>query len=917
MGRKLPTDQLAVFPGGPNRKEKFNERNRVVKRMLAERAGLPKPEDSRFGNLGNREVNAYQKKEQMQRAIRDYPISAHEGPTGSGKSTQLAQFALEMGYRVIHLVPRRLTADNLGERLQFELAEQLGAEAAFHVGIHHGERNENPEALVTVMTPGTFLRVMPDLKKYSDDPLVVIGDEIHEKDFETDMAVAVAAMNLEMHPKWRLALVSATMDKEAVDSTYTKFSNGILPHVFVEGRPYQLETVEEPELDPVEVYMKYSMGHERTIIFTTGKQEIKDTITALRKVVDERKTKIVPLHSKLPRSEVRKATNAELRPGEKLVIVSTSVAQSGITIPGLTLAILDGTVRRPHLDEDGVNGLFKMYSAKDELIQEGGRAGRDVGGGLAILSKSSDEKFGFKSYDDRDDQAPAQIYSINLARNVLLATSLGYSFYDVNEYLMNGVERSRILGALEVLWRLQAIDEHNNITEIGEAMNQLPLRPELARAVVEAQRRGATGENLRQLIAIVSSIDAGGLQYYKSGVPEHWKKDIQEHTSDDVIAQFDLFRFSRKFYDGMTVNEVALLQRSYDPKNTEQAHKTYDKICKTLGIEDDSLQSKIIPIRPKDIEFIHDYLTAGLFDFAHQRVRVESSRSKKVAWYDEAFRDITSMRRISDRSLLPQDGPEFVIGLPRSYEKSVKGELSKFNVIEFNMPTSIKKLSKHVMHLTVFKNDGPPRLVNGVLRQPVGVYFGDIKIANDSQTQMGVVHTEESRKILEEGIFNKPTQTITELVGIKKELESLARKVTNTIFSTVFPNGLLTEDWLHEMVDDAITDDVDSIYALDNKLRARVVREGISLRTWISEEHERLVREHSPDFINLSETVSYPIYWSKGKPIINGFNLQDIALLPEKGLFLQDGRQVYFSYKNKKNDTKRVTAAVLIREQAH
>jgi len=936
MGRKLPAEQIGVFPGRPGWENRYGERSRVLNRMLAQRAGLPKPEQNPYGNLGDRELNVYGKKPEIVAALRNSQIVAIEGATGSGKSTQLSQYALEMGYKkIIHLVPRILIANNLGDRLQWELKGQLGEDGANLVGVHHSERRENPDAPIQVMTPGTFMRMKSLLDDYTDEPVLLVGDEIHEKDFETEMGVAVAAQSLGDNPKWRLALVSATMDSKTVDASYGPLVKGDIPHIYVEGRPHELETIEEPDLTPVEVYLKYAADHERTIIFTAGKAEIRETIEALDKACGSKNVRILPLHAKLPRSEILKATHAELREGEKLVIVATSAAQSGITIPGLTLAIMDGTIRRPNLDEDGTEGLFKEYCAQDELIQEGGRAGRDVGGGLAVIAKAADPRFGFKPLGERDKQAPAQIYSTNLSRNTLLATSLGVSFFDVNDYLIHKVDRRRILDAYEVLWRLQAINEHNQITELGEAMNQLPLRPELARNVIGAIQVGAHIDQLRQLIAIVGAIEAGGLQYFEKGASEQWRKDIQAHAHDDYIAQLDLFRATRKHYHtseeptsfsadvGMArttaevsgsytyVNEGALAQRGYDPKNTYRAHRTYHKICERLGIDPKS--DKIRPPTEDDIEALQDYLTAGLFDYAHAKKRDERQRGRQgtLSWYEEITRDTGSERYISDRSILPASGPEYVIGLPRRFEKMSKGNLDIHNVVEMVMPTSLEKLGKHVAHLLVRRPEPGVRLVNGKLMRTDGLYFGDAQMTSEP-TKTQLVHTEETIQVLTNGIFEKPTQTISELIETKRRLEYLARRVSDRVHETVFPSGLLTDEWLREKIADAITGETDSIYALDNNLRAMVVRDDISIRTWITEEHEKKIIDNSPDYIEIGAGITYPIYWTKGRPVVNGFNMQDIKELPKGGLYLEDGREVLFSYTNKNDDTKRMTAADLI-----
>lgn len=273
------------------------------------------------------------------------------------------------------------------------------------------------------MTPATFMRTVDELAEFKDRPVLFVADEIHEKDFESELGVATTVRMLPDHPTWRLVLASATLDASSIHTAYTQMNGRNIPLTSVEGRPHELAHHNEPELGVVEAYQKYGLEHEKTMIFTAGKAEIKEIIKKLRDA-GLGNVRIDPLHAKLPYDEIRRATHAELREGQRQIIVSTSAGQSGITVPGLTLVISDGTTRRPDLDADGTPGLFKELCSQDELTQQAGRAGRDVAGGEFVLTKSTEENGKFTQVSDRIPQAPAQIYHTNISRNVLLASSL-------------------------------------------------------------------------------------------------------------------------------------------------------------------------------------------------------------------------------------------------------------------------------------------------------------------------------------------------------------------------------------------------------------------------------------------------------------------------------------------------------------
>lgn len=904
MGRKLRADQYGIFAGPPS-KERFRERNNVIKRELARRAGLPLPERTPFNNLGNRELPVHKSKEEIQAALRDHRISMVEGETGSGKSTQIGQYALEMGYsKIIYLEPRVLLADNLSDRVEYELGEQLGKETAESlIGVRHSERSTGRGKQIEVMTPDTFMRVMGELSPFDDEPVLIIPDEIHEKDFPTELAVAAAARLLPSHPKWRMMLVSATLDSDSIRQAYSDMNGRPVPLVSVEGRPHELTSHEEPEMDPVQAYMQYGADHEKAMIFTAGKAEIKDIIKALHGQ-NLGNVRIDQLHAKLPYDDIRRATQYKLREGQRQIIVSTSAGQSGITIPGLTLVISDGTTRRPDMDADGTPGLFITECAQDELTQQAGRAGRDVAGGEFVLARPSAQDMSFTPKDQRQLQGPAQIYHTNISRNVLLTSSFDANFYELNKHLIHKVEKRTILEAYEVLFRLSAHDEFNRITATGADMNKFPLRPEFSRSIVAAAADGASFRVMQHLAATVASIEAGGFPYFERGIEENWRKDIRKETSDDYMAQLDMFYATRDLFDHSRIDEKALVERNYDPKNSYRAHKSFDKIMRTLGMPERDID--LIPPTPDEEELIRVYLTAGLFDYVHQKVAEPTERVTEFTRLHDRFEPVP--RTLSDRGTY-KGKDEFVIGMPRRFEKHVKGVLTEHSVVENVFPTTKDKLARHVMHLLERKFVASSRVVGGHLKRTDKLYFGPLEI-QEVESRSRLTHTEETRAQLREAAYKKPTQALEELVSIKRELEHLQRLAPKQRMDEFFPNGIMTSQWLDELIDSQIDSEVDSVFLLDNKLRSDMVLDGISVHNWITREMRSELRRISPLEIMLLGGVPYRLNYRHGQPFINGINSNDIPLLPPEGIFLEDGREVLVSF-NLFKDTKRYTVREL------
>ncbi len=911
MGRKLRADQHGVFPYFDL--NRYAKRDRLVGRELAKRAGLPDPEvqSSFFENLGNRELPVWKKKAEIQRTIRDNQVSMIEGPTGSGKSTQLAQYALEMGYKkIVYLEPRIPLADNVSDRFIQELNEQLGDGSGDQlVGVRHSERSTGHGKVIEAMTPDTFLRVYSEIaEQYSNEPVLFVGDEIHEKDFPTELGVAVVAESLPDHPKWRLCVMSATLDAQPIQEAYGAKLGRNVPLVSIEGRPFELEMIEEPELTMDEAYSKYRDSHTKAQLFTAGKGEISDISTEIYKHRYPR-TRVTPFHAKLSRAKILQATHARLAQDEKQVIPSTNAGASGITIPGQTLVISDGTVRRQDLDMDGTPGLFREYCAQDELVQQAGRAGRDVGGGLFVLVKpDDDENFEFRSLERRVKHAPAQIYHTNISRNVLAVMNLDRDFYGLNKWLIHDVQDRVIIEAYDTLYRLGGIDELNRLTDIGRQMNQFPVRPQFSRALVAASQSGASPLSLQQLAATVASIESGGLPYFERGVGAEWRKDIRDEVDDDYMAQLDMFIATRQFYDGRDVDEAALEARNYDLQQTRKAHRTYDKICRTLGVEiNDGLLAPSI----EEMNQLRNYLVYGLFDFAHSREASLDSSGKPtyISVYDD---DSEKPRTLSDRGTYkPNDS--LVLGMPRRYEKRVKGSLEEFSVIENVMPVAKEQLAKAAFWLVTHIPDRT-QINNGRLER-IGKQMLGKTVIGESILPEEIIHTSETRTLLREAAFAKPTQALAELLAIKKEIEWLVRRIPEDEIERYFPRGILTDEWLMGRIDAATDNNVDSIFALDNNLRREIVVQGILRSTWISESDAKEIVDRSPETVTLFNEQVYQLYYTHGVPVINRFNLKDVDALTDN-LRLADGREIYINYRIGK-DTKHHTASEIKEYAAH
>lgn len=451
-------------------------------------------------DIGNKDLPAYQKKQEIIANIEAYKAIGLDGPTGSGKSTQLPQYLYEAGYdKTFVLVPRRIIADNLCDRIREEMQSHVGEQDVNEiVGIAHGERSEQHENnKIVIMTPNTYVRMAHDISsEFAEKKVAIISDEIHEANIYTEVATGVAAMSVKENDNWRLIAASATHNTGSLRHSLETLNDGYAPIVSIEGRPFDLDIREEPLATPMEVYRRIGSDHERTMIFTSGKAEIDYIIEKIKEELDghipgsSNQVEFRKLHGELREVELLHVADP-VSDNRRLVIVSSPAGMSGITIPGVTLVITDGTINRSELDSDGVSGLERHFLSKGEIMQQFGRAGRDVPGGVGILAKPITvyedllEKRGvcvdepampFRPFQLREEHAPPEIRNTNLSGVVLGVAVNDYSFADINSYIPHPVESSKIISAQEALYHLGAFDDDHRATESGRLMHRYPDR---------------------------------------------------------------------------------------------------------------------------------------------------------------------------------------------------------------------------------------------------------------------------------------------------------------------------------------------------------------------------------------------------------------------------------------------------------
>jgi len=870
--------------------------------------------DTEPQGLGNKTLPSYKYKKEIIETLEHHRAIILGGETGSGKSTQVPQFLYEAGYdKTFVLVPRRVIADGLGDRIREEMTTQLGEDASDLIGIIHGERTETNDAnRIVVMTPDTFNGMERDLVRlYKDKKVAIISDEIHEANLFTEIATGVAAMAVQDNDNWRLIAASATHNAETLYKPFGRINgNGEVPVVTIEGRPFNIELIENPDQTPMQAYASLDTLPEKSMIFTSGKKEIDYIIEETIKELDNKEkgasaaVMFRKLHGELTEFELSHI-NDPVPEGYKLVIVSSPAGMSGITISGVTHVITDGTINRSELDDDGVRGLTRRYLSKAGVTQQIGRAGRDVPGGIGILCKPitieedklrarrqeiENPHMPFIPYGERLPHEPAEIYHSNLGRVVLRVAGLNRHFGDVNEFIPHRVAQSAIIGAEESLYRLGALDLEDKITRIGTQMNKFSLSPEISRGVVEAKVNSRSIQHLAQVALIAAAVEEGGIQDF-SDRSVRWKDFIRPTTADDFIAQLDLMaavREAEKEY-GIETERFFFDEHDLHPKKIERARKTARKILRTLKVDLDNVV--LMPPRPDEEALLRSDFTAGMIDLVYEET---SRRQKKVFYRNIHGDDAATERFISGRSVARPPKGGIVAGIPRWYEKRNKtGMMQRYDVVEQILFVKHEDVSRYATQNSLLMSKIlQPRIDGDMAVEQEQRMFGTIQVGEPVTSTRQELIPESTQKLLVHSALERQGEAQQALRAIADELGHYEHTIPADVLRE-FRRNSAPADITKKTIEDLLREfakETRSLSQLDRRLAQYVYSKGMSINRYYDNQARAELQARSPGHIEIGGHESR-VFYEKGQPYVTQLT-RDQRSKVKGDVYLPDGREV-------------------------
>lgn len=396
-----------------------------------------------------------------------------QAPPGAGKSTVLPLQLLNESWltnkKILMLEPRRLAARSVAVRMASLLEEEAGETIGYRVRF---ENKVSAKTRIEVVTEGILTRMIQ-----TDNALegvgLVIFDEFHERSLQADLSLALTQqVQSLLRDDLRILIMSATLDGEKISERL-----GSAPILTSEGRQYPVTVIHTPieKMDRLSASVSQlilkALREQKgdMLVFLPGAGEINR--------VEQQLTEanvgaiITPLYGDLPFKKQQEAIMPDAG-GARKIVLATSIAETSLTIEGITTVIDSGYARVPRFDpRSGLTRLETIRVTKDAADQRAGRAGR-LGPGVCYRLWSTAE--------DRNLQPSRkpEILEADLTTLVLELAQWGINDMDQLSWITQPPSGA-VSQAKELLRELEALEE-NKITFRGKEMLKLPTHPRLA-----------------------------------------------------------------------------------------------------------------------------------------------------------------------------------------------------------------------------------------------------------------------------------------------------------------------------------------------------------------------------------------------------------------------------------------------------
>lgn len=568
-----------------------------------------------------------QKREEILAALSAHQVIIIAGETGSGKTTQLPKLCLELGLgqagTIAHTQPRRLAARSVASRIAQELEVEMGQEVGCQVRFSD---QTTERTRVKLMTDGILLAQTQHDKFLSEYDCIII-DEAHERSLNIDFLLGFLKQLLPKRPDLKVVITSATIDLQRFSDHFNH-----APVIEVSGRTFPVEDRYRPLVrdseDDTDLTVQEGIYHglqelaqqDRmnqqagdVLVFLPGEREIRECAEYLRKVIvtdrDLRNSQILPLYARLTPAEQSKIFTESVG---RRIILSTNVAETSLTVPGIRYVIDSGVARISRYSyRSKVQRLPIEAISQASANQRRGRCGR-VADGICIRLFSEED------YLSRPAFTEPEIQRTNLAAVILQMISLKLG--NIDQFPFVDAPDSRFIkDGYNLLQELEAVTSQGKesvfaLTELGRQMSRLPVEPRISRMLLQAKKQNA----LREVLIIASALsvqDPRDRPADKKQASDQKHKELAHEESDflSFVNLWDAFEEQRqeltnsqlrKWCQKRFVNYMRM-------REWRDIHKQLTILCREMDFK--------FNVEPASYENVHKSLLAGLLSHIAQK----------------------------------------------------------------------------------------------------------------------------------------------------------------------------------------------------------------------------------------------------------------------------------------------------------
>jgi len=441
--------------------------------------------------INYKKLPVYEQKDRILETLKTNQVIVVQSPTGSGKTTQLPVILHEAGYSENGIIavtqPRRIAALSVSEFISKQLKTSYPGLVGYKMRF---EDKTDSTTKIKIMTDGILLQEMkldPWMSKYS----VIMVDEAHERSLNIDFVLGLLKRVLAVRKDFKVIVSSATMNAEA----FSKYFNNC-PIVTIETQVFPVamvydpplikastinEEAEEALLQKIESTIDRVLDNKENgdiLVFLPGEKVIKDCMQKLEAAHFHSKIHIVPLYGRLPKEEQEKVFDSAPF-GKKKVVLSTNIAETSVTINGITTVIDSGLAKLNfYSPRTFTSSLIECPVSKASCNQRRGRAGRTQEGTCYRLYQKSE-------FESRPEYTTEEIYRTDLSEVVLRMSELGITDFDKFDFI-SPPQHEDLMGAVNTLNMLGALEPDGTLSRIGKLMVEFPLEPRVSRIIVES-----------------------------------------------------------------------------------------------------------------------------------------------------------------------------------------------------------------------------------------------------------------------------------------------------------------------------------------------------------------------------------------------------------------------------------------------